>query len=153
LNLQRLRAQVNIDMPWNPSRLVQRKGRVQRIGQVRDDVHVLNLRYAGTVEDQVYAALSSRFGDIFSVLGQLPDSFEDDWVAAILSDRTALQNFSQRVDKTRPAGKLGPLIVALGASAVAATQGRALRITPSIVSGTSIRPPLLKLTECQRPSA
>ena len=87
LNLQRLGAQVNIDMPWNPSRLEQRKGRVQRIGQVRDDVHVLNLRYAGTVEDQVYATLSSRFGDIFSVLGQLPDSFEDDWIDAILKDR------------------------------------------------------------------
>ena len=106
LNLQRLGAQVNIDMPWNPSRLEQRKGRVQRIGQARDDVHVLNLRYAGTVEDQVYAALSNRFGDIFSVLGQLPDSFEDDWIDAILNDRTAVQNFSQRVDKTRPAMEL-----------------------------------------------
>ena len=58
-NLQRLGAQVNIDMPWNPSRLEQRKGRVQRIGQARDNVHVLNLRYAGTVEDEVYAALST----------------------------------------------------------------------------------------------
>ena len=38
LNLQRLGAQVNVDLPWNPSRLEQRKGRVQRIGQVRDDV-------------------------------------------------------------------------------------------------------------------
>ena len=93
LNLQRLGAQVNIDMPWNPSRLEQRKGRVQRIGQVRDYVHVLNLRYAGTVEDEVYAALSQRFGDIFSVLGQLPDSFEDDWIAAVLKDRTSLQEF------------------------------------------------------------
>ena len=82
LNLQRLGAQVNIDPPWNPSRLEQRKGWVQRIGQARDDIHVLNLRYAGTVEDEVYAALSSRFGDIFSVLGQLPDAFEDDWIAA-----------------------------------------------------------------------
>jgi ERCC4-related helicase len=54
LNLQRLGAQVNVDMPWNPSRLEQRKGRVQRIGQIRDDVHVLNLRYAGTVEDDVH---------------------------------------------------------------------------------------------------
>jgi ERCC4-related helicase len=40
LNLQRLGAQVNVDLPWNPSRLEQRKGRVQRIGQVRDDLHV-----------------------------------------------------------------------------------------------------------------
>jgi hypothetical protein len=31
LNLQRLGAQVNVDLPWNPSRLEQRKGRVQRI--------------------------------------------------------------------------------------------------------------------------
>jgi len=102
LNLQRLGAQVNIDMPWNPSRLEQRKGRVQRIGQARDNVQILNLRYAGTVEDEVYAALSHRFGDIFSVLGQLPYSFEDDWIAAVLNDRTALRNFSQRVETTRP---------------------------------------------------
>ena len=102
LNLQRLGAQINIDLPWNPSRLEQRKGRVQRIGQARDNVHVLNLRYAGTVEDAVYAALSHRFGDIFAVLGQLPDSFEDDWIAAVLNDRTALRNFSQRIETTRP---------------------------------------------------
>jgi hypothetical protein len=102
LNLQRLGAQVNVDLPWNPSRLEQRKGRVQRIGQVRDEVHVLNLRYAGTVEDDVYAALSNRFGDIFSVLGQLPDSFEDDWIEAVLSDRDAVRHFSQRVHRVKP---------------------------------------------------
>jgi hypothetical protein len=102
LNLQRLGAQVNVDMPWNPSRLEQRKGRVQRIGQIRDYVHVLNLRYAGTVEDDVYTVLSDRFGDIFSVLGQLPDAFEDDWIAAILQDRSAVLNFSQRVEMTKP---------------------------------------------------
>lgn len=102
LNLQRLGAQINVDMPWNPSRLEQRKGRVQRIGQARDNVHVLNLRYAGTVEDDVYTALSSRFGDIFSVLGQLPDAFEDEWIAAVLRDREAVKHFSQRVELTEP---------------------------------------------------
>lgn len=102
LNLQRLGAQVNVDLPWNPSRLEQRKGRVQRIGQVRDDVHILSLRYAGTVEDEVYATLSNRFGDIFSVLGQLPDGFEDQWIDAVLRDRQAVKNFSQRVEKARP---------------------------------------------------
>ncbi|HEY1859013.1 MAG TPA: C-terminal helicase domain-containing protein [Gemmataceae bacterium] len=102
LNLQRLGAQVNVDLPWNPSRLVQRKGRVQRIGQARDDIHVLSLRYAGTVEDDVYRALSDRFGDIFSVLGQLPDGFEDEWINAVLRDRAAVRNFSQRVERARP---------------------------------------------------
>ena len=102
LNLQRLGAQVNIDMPWNPSRLEQRKGRIQRIGQVRDNVQVLSLRYAGTVEGEVYAALSHRFGDIFAVLGQLPDAFEDDWIDAVLKGRSAVQHFSQRVDRIKP---------------------------------------------------
>jgi superfamily II DNA or RNA helicase len=102
LNLQRLGAQINMDMPWNPSRLEQRKGRVQRIGQIRDDVHVLNLRYGGTIEDAVYAALSQRFGDIFAVLGQLPDSFEDDWIKAVLKDRAEVANFSQRVKAGAP---------------------------------------------------
>ena len=75
---------------------------MQRIGQVRDNVHVLNLRYAGTVEDDVYAALSDRFGDIFSVLGQLPDGFEDQWIEAVLQDRQAVRSFSQRVEKGKP---------------------------------------------------
>lgn len=46
------------------------------LGEIRDNVHILNLRCAGTVEDDVYAALSDRFGDIFSILGQLPGAFE-----------------------------------------------------------------------------
>ena len=38
LNLQRLGTLINLDLPWNPSRLAQRKGRIQRIGQVRPEV-------------------------------------------------------------------------------------------------------------------
>jgi hypothetical protein len=98
LNLQRLGSQMNVDMPWNPSRLEQRKGRIQRIGQLRDMIHVVNMRYAGTVEDEVYTVLSERFSDIFAVLGQLPDSFEDAWVDAVLKDREAVRYFPQRVE-------------------------------------------------------
>jgi hypothetical protein len=100
--LQRLGSQINVDLPWNPARLEQRKGRVQRIGQARDTIHVVNMRYAGTVEDDVYAALSERFGDIFAVLGQLPDSFEDAWVDAVLKDREAVRYFPHRVELITP---------------------------------------------------
>jgi hypothetical protein len=61
-------------------------------------IHVVNMRYAGTVEDDVYSVLSERFSDIFAVLGQLPDSFEDAWVDAVLKDREAVRYFPQRVE-------------------------------------------------------
>ena len=48
------------------------------------------------MEDDVYQALSRRFGDIFAAIGQLPDGFEDDWVDAVLSDRNAVRLFPSR---------------------------------------------------------
>jgi superfamily II DNA/RNA helicase len=60
LYLQRLATLTNLDLPWNPSRLEQRKGRIQRIGQVRDSVDIYNLRYADSVEDRVHQLLGQR---------------------------------------------------------------------------------------------
>ena len=84
LNLQRLGSLVNLDLPWNPSRLEQRKGRIQRIGQVRFEVDVYNLRYANSVEDRVRELLSARQENIFRLFGQLPDTLEDVWVRVAL---------------------------------------------------------------------
>ena len=84
LNLQRLGALVNLDLPWNPSRLEQRKGRIQRIGQVRPEVDVCNLRYANSVEDRVRQLLSERLENVSRLFGQLPDTLEDVWVQVAL---------------------------------------------------------------------
>ena len=67
LNLQICSALVNYDMPWNPMRVEQRIGRIDRIGQPRDVVRVINLYYQGTIETQVYRRLQQRitlFGDV-----------------------------------------------------------------------------------------
>jgi superfamily II DNA or RNA helicase len=45
LNLQRLARLINLDLPWNPTRLEQRKGRIQRIGQVHDKLQIYNMRH------------------------------------------------------------------------------------------------------------
>jgi superfamily II DNA/RNA helicase len=45
LNLQTLGALINVDLPWNPSRLEQRLGRIKRFGQARRTVDILNLVY------------------------------------------------------------------------------------------------------------
>ncbi len=84
LNLQRLGSLINLDLPWNPSRLAQRKGRIQRIGQVRPEVDVYNMRYANSVEDRVRELLSERLESISKLFGQLPDTLEDVWVRVAL---------------------------------------------------------------------
>ncbi|MBI2267320.1 MAG: hypothetical protein HYU64_19500 [Armatimonadetes bacterium] len=80
LNLQRLGTLVNLDLPWNPTRLEQRKGRIQRIGQVRNEVCVYNMRYKDSVEDRVHALLSERLQEIHRLFGQVPDVLEDVWI-------------------------------------------------------------------------
>ena len=95
LNLQRLGTLINLDLPWNPSRLEQRKGRIQRIGQTRLVVDVYNLRYANSVEDRVRELLSQRLEGISRLFGQLPDTLEDVWVHVALGK---LEKARQTID-------------------------------------------------------
>ena len=80
LNLQTLGTLINVDLPWNPSRLEQRLGRIKRIGQARRTVDMLNLVYHQTRDEDVYRALSRRMKDKFDIFGGLPDTIEDDWI-------------------------------------------------------------------------
>ena len=83
LNLQTLGTLINVDLPWNPSRLEQRLGRIKRFGQVRPTVDMLNLVYHDTQDEQVYQALSRRMKDNYDIFGSLPDTIEDDWITTI----------------------------------------------------------------------
>ncbi|SEH04792.1 RNA polymerase-associated protein RapA [Candidatus Venteria ishoeyi] len=83
LNLQTLGTLINIDLPWNPTRLEQRIGRIKRFGQVRDNVDMLNLVNEQTVDERVYAKLSERMKDRFDLFGALPDTIKDIWIENI----------------------------------------------------------------------
>jgi len=80
LNLQTLGTLINVDLPWNPSRLEQRLGRIKRIGQARRTVDMLNLVYHDTQDEKIYQVLSRRMKDKFDIFGGLPDTIEDDWI-------------------------------------------------------------------------
>ena len=71
LNFQFCGALVNYDMPWNPMRVEQRIGRIDRLGQAHPVIRIVNLHYEGTVETDVYRALRSRIGLFESVVGRL----------------------------------------------------------------------------------
>jgi hypothetical protein len=102
LNLQRLGSLINLDLPWNPTRLEQRKGRIQRIGQLRSEVLIYNMRYRGSVEDRVHQLLSERLANIRNMFGQIPDTLEDVWVAAALRDEEDAKRVIDAVPKRHP---------------------------------------------------
>lgn len=96
LNLQTLGTLINVDLPWNPSRLEQRLGRIKRFGQLRDRVFMLNLVYQGTRDEQIYAALSARMENVYDIFGSLPDTIEDDWISDIENLSERLREFTSR---------------------------------------------------------
>ena len=71
LNLQSCSYLINYDMPWNPMRVEQRIGRIDRLGQVRDVVHIRSYFIPNTVEESVYRALAGRIDDFSRLLGNL----------------------------------------------------------------------------------
>ncbi|MCE9554580.1 MAG: DEAD/DEAH box helicase family protein [Planctomycetes bacterium] len=71
LNLQTCGMLINYDMPWNPMRVEQRIGRIDRIGQVYTKVWVRNYFYERTVEADIYQRLDNRIGSFENVVGEL----------------------------------------------------------------------------------
>lgn len=102
LNLQRLGTLINLDLPWNPTRLEQRKGRIQRIGQIRDEIFVCNLRYRGSVEDRVHQLLSSRLEYIFDLFGQIPDVLESLWIDVAQGEIEEARRLIDGIKQTHP---------------------------------------------------
>ena len=70
LNFQFCGALVNYDLPWNPMRVEQRIGRIDRLGQAHATIRVVNLYADGTVETDVYRALRDRFDLFEQVVGR-----------------------------------------------------------------------------------
>ena len=80
LNLHgRCRIVINFELPWNPARLEQRIGRVDRIGQARA-VHAMTLVARDTSEDLVVANVARRLWRVAASFGQA------DRLAALLDD-------------------------------------------------------------------
>ena len=95
LNLQFCHVVINFDIPWNPMRLEQRIGRVDRIGQVHV-VRAINFVFEGSVEHRVREVLEQKLAVIFEEFGidktgdvldsaQASQMFDEMYVEAILN--------------------------------------------------------------------
>lgn len=110
-NFQFCHLLVNYDLPWNPMRIEQRIGRVDRIGQDHT-VQVFNFWVKGTVEERVLDVLERRinvFEDTVGGLDPILGDAERD-LTRILQlggeerDR-ALQTFEEQIEKKMQAAR------------------------------------------------
>lgn len=68
LNLQFSNIIINYDLPWNPMKIEQRCGRVDRIGQTRD-VQIFNFIVTDTIENRVREVLEEKLSVILKEMG------------------------------------------------------------------------------------
>lgn len=62
---------INYDLPWNPARIEQRIGRIDRIGQVAPKILIWNFIYSDTIDDRIYTRLLQRLDVFQQALGSL----------------------------------------------------------------------------------
>lgn len=71
VNLQAANVLVNMDLPWNPMRLEQRIGRIQRLGSSHRSVEILNIVLSGTFEEQVVGLLATKLQTVAASVGDI----------------------------------------------------------------------------------
>jgi ERCC4-related helicase len=108
LNLQTADLLVNFDLGWNPMKVEQRVGRIDRIGQKHKEISVLNLFYADSAERVVYERLLNRLTAANLIVGTQQFSLlpvERDEFRALaegdITPETLLARAEERMEKQR----------------------------------------------------
>ena len=103
LDLQFCWAIINYDLPWNPMRLEQRIGRIDRLGQRSDKVSIRNLFYDKTIESRIYRRLYEKLdlcrralGDLEPILGEKIGELSRE----LLTSRLSPEEQEKRIDQT-----------------------------------------------------
>lgn len=71
---------INYDLPWNPMRIEQRIGRIDRRGQKSDTVKIYNMITQGTIDETIYdrclckiGVFEASIGDCSEILGDISE--------------------------------------------------------------------------------
>lgn len=72
---------VNYDVPWNPMKVEQRIGRLDRFGQKAEKIFIYNMQIPGTIEDDIFMRLYSRIGVFEESIGELEPILRDELVS------------------------------------------------------------------------
>ena len=99
---ERCSALIHIDLPWNPMRLHQRVGRLNRYGQ-KKAVEVVSIRNPDTVEGMIWGKLETKLASIMQALGAAMDEPED--LLQLVLGMTTPSFFNQLFDQAKDVPK------------------------------------------------
>ena len=98
IDLQHCRFLVNYDLPWNPMRVEQRIGRLDRLGQKADRISIINFSLMDTIEEKILERLYNRInifeesiGDLENILGEMTERLLIDLFEADLTPQEKKQ--------------------------------------------------------------
>lgn len=94
---------INYDLPWNPMRIEQRIGRIDRLGQKSPKVEIINILYNDTIDSRIYERLYDKLdlcrnalGDFDAILGDEIRKLERD----LISQRLTPKQQTDRIEQT-----------------------------------------------------
>jgi helicase-like protein len=70
---------VNYDLPWNPMKVEQRIGRLDRFGQQHDKIFIYNFHVPGTIETDIFERLYDRINVFRESIGELEPILRDEF--------------------------------------------------------------------------
>jgi len=103
VDLQFCRFLINYDLPWNPMKVEQRIGRIDRLGQTAEKILILNFVYADTIDARIVERLYERLdlfkralGGLEGVLGETIQQLTTE----LLTGRLSPQEEEERITQT-----------------------------------------------------
>ncbi|MFO7798103.1 MAG: SNF2-related protein, partial [Promethearchaeia archaeon] len=104
-NFQFCRILINYDLPWNPMKLEQRIGRLDRIGQKSEKIYIYNFFMEGTIETDIIFALNKRInlfkesiGKLEPIIGKIEEDFKDLIFTDDKEKQKKLREFNRNLD-------------------------------------------------------
>ena len=97
---------INYDLPWNPMKVEQRIGRLDRLGQESPTIQIWNLGYKDTIDERIFARLHTRLGIFAQALGGLEAILGNEiqkLTSDLLTQRLTKEMEETRIDATETA--------------------------------------------------
>lgn len=104
VDLQFMRFLVNYDLPWNPMRVEQRIGRIDRIGQKAEAISIVNMVYKNTIDDRILTRLFEKLRLFEDALGCTEAVIQDSITLLtheLLSARRTPEQEERLIDQAR----------------------------------------------------